>query len=108
MSLNLRKDDTVIVKTGADRGKMGKILKILAEDNAALVEKLHLVRRNSKPTKKNQKGGMVEKESPIKLSNLQYYCNKCSKGVRFGVKILGDGNKVRTCKKCGEILDKTK
>ena len=107
MSLALRKDDPVTVITGKERGKTGKILKILVEKNRALVEKLNLVKRHSRPTKANPQGGIIQKEASIHLSNLMYHCSKCGKGVLVGVKILGDGKKVRTCKKCNEMLDKS-
>ena len=107
MALALRKDDPVMVITGKERGKTGKILKILSEKNRALVEKLNMVKKHARPTKANPQGGVIQKEASIHLSNLMYHCSKCSKGVRVGVKILGDGKKVRSCKKCGEILDKS-
>lgn len=107
MSLQLRKDDPVMVMTGKERGKTGKILKVLTEKNRALVEKLNLVKKHSRPTKAAPQGGIIQKEASIHLSNLMYHCGKCGKGVRVGIKILGDGKKVRTCKKCNEILDKS-
>ncbi|MDO8519011.1 MAG: 50S ribosomal protein L24 [Deltaproteobacteria bacterium] len=106
MSLALRKDDPVVVTTGKERGKTGKILKILTEKNRALVEKLNLVKKHAKPTKANPQGGIIQKEASIHLSNLMYRCGKCGKGVRTGIKILGDGKKVRMCRKCNEVLDK--
>lgn len=106
MSLQLRKDDSVIVVCGKERKKTGKILKILIDQNRALVEKLNMVKRHGRPTKANPQGGIIEKEASIHLSNLMFYCPKCSKGVRLGSKILKDGKKVRVCKKCGEVLDK--
>ncbi len=107
MSLSLRKDDNVVVITGKEAGKTGKILKILAEKNRALVEKINMVKRHGRPTKANPQGGIVEKEAGIHLSNLLFYCSKCSKGVRLGIKVLKDGKKTRICKKCGEVLDKS-
>lgn len=106
MSLALKKDDPVIVVTGKEAGKTGKLLKILAERDRALVEKLNMVKRHSRPSKANQKGGIIQKEASLHLSNLMYYCPKCSKGVRLGVKVLNDGKKVRICRKCEEIVDK--
>lgn len=106
MSLSLRKDDLVMVMTGRARGKTGKILKILTERERALVEKVNLVKRHSRPTKAAPQGGIVEKEASLHLSNLMFYCNKCSKPVRLSVKFLNDGKKVRVCSKCKEIVDK--
>lgn len=106
MSLNIRKDDLVLVTTGKERGKTGKVLKVLREKERALVEKLNLVKRHSRPTKTNPKGGIIQKEASIHLSNLMIYCSKCAKGVRVGVKQLANGKKARACKKCGEMIDK--
>ena len=106
MTLSIRKDDTVMVIAGKEKGKTGKILKLLIDRDRALVEKVNLVKRHSKPTKANQQGGIVEKEASIHLSNLMFYCSKCAKPVRLGVKFLKNGKKARICKKCGEVLDK--
>lgn len=106
MSLSIRKDDTVMVIAGKEKGKTGKILKILTDRDRALVEKVNLVKRHARPTKANQQGGIREKEASLHLSNLMVYCAKCAKGVRVGIKFLKDGKKVRICKKCGESLDK--
>lgn len=107
MSLSIHKDDTVVVILGREKGKTGKILKVLTDKNRALVEKLNMVKKHSRPTKASPRGGIIQKEASIHLSNLMYYCAKCGKGVRIGAKVLSDGKKVRVCKKCGEILDKT-
>lgn len=106
MPLGIKKGDTVKVMIGKERGKMGKILKILKDKDRVLVEKINMVKRHSRPTQANRQGGIVEKESSIHLSNLMFFCEKCSKGTRIGAKILKDGKKVRACKRCGEILDK--
>ena len=100
----IRKNDQVVITTGKERGKTGKVLAILRERNRALVEKLNLVKRHQRPTQKLPRGGVVEKEASIHLSNLMVYCLKCSKGVRLGVKIEKDGTKIRVCKKCGENI----
>lgn len=106
MTLGIRSEDMVVVITGREKGKRAKVLKVL-DNGRALVEKLNLVKKHAKPTKANPQGGVVQKEASIHASNLMFYCPKCDKGVRLGAKILGDGKKVRVCKKCGEILDKT-
>lgn len=106
MTLSIRKDDTVMVIAGKEKGKTGKILKILIDRDRALVEKVNLVKRHAKPSRTNQQGGILEKEASIHLSNLMFYCPKCAKPVRLGAKFLKDGNKVRICRKCGEVLDK--
>lgn len=97
----IRKNDTVMVTTGKDRGKTGKVLSIILKSQRAFVEKLNMVKRHQKPTQNMKQGGIVEKEAPIHLSNLMVYCGKCKKGVRAGVKVAKDGNKTRVCRKCG-------
>ncbi|MCX7991782.1 MAG: 50S ribosomal protein L24 [Proteobacteria bacterium] len=104
MSTYLKKDDVVITLVGKDKGKTGKILKVLRDKNKVVVEKINIVKRHVKPTQINPQGGIIEKEMPIDVSNVLLYCKKCQKGVRIGKKLLEDGSKARVCKKCGEIL----
>ena len=96
-----------MVITGKEKGKTGKILKFVSENNRVLIEKINMVKRHSKPTKANPQGGILSKEASIHLSNIMYYCSKCAKPVRLGAKTLKDGKKVRICRKCNEVLDKT-
>jgi large subunit ribosomal protein L24 len=102
---HIRKDDNVMVTTGKDKGKTGKVLRINRKTDRIIVEKVNLIKRHVKPSQKT-KGGIMERESPIHVSNVMIYCDKCSKPVRVGTRILGDGKKVRYCKKCDEVLDK--
>lgn len=104
MSTYLKKDDMVITLVGKDKGKTGKILKVLRDKNKVVVEKINIVKRHIKPTQINPQGGIIEKEMPIDVSNVLLYCKKCQRGVRIGKKMLEDGSKVRVCKKCGEII----
>jgi large subunit ribosomal protein L24 len=101
----LKKNDKVIVLSGKDKGKIGAVLKIDTEKTRAIVEKLNIVKRHSKAGAKGAKGGIIEKESSIPISNLMVICNKCAEPTRVGKRILEDGSKVRTCKKCGELLN---
>lgn len=101
----IRKNDLVMVTTGKDKGKTGKVLRIIKKKDRAVVEKVNMIKRHVKPSQKT-KGGIMERESPIHISNLMVYCEKCSKPVRVGRKILEDGKKVRFCKKCNEVIDK--
>jgi large subunit ribosomal protein L24 len=101
----LKKNDKVIVLSGKDKGKIGAVLKIDSEKTRAIVEKLNVVKRHSKAGAKGAKGGIIEKESPIPISNLMVICNKCAEPTRVRKRILEDGSKVRTCKKCGELLN---
>ncbi|MCX5811074.1 MAG: 50S ribosomal protein L24 [Proteobacteria bacterium] len=102
---HVKKNDLVIVTTGKDKGKTGKILRIAKKKDRLIVEKVNMVKKHVKPSQKT-KGGIMEKESLIHVSNVMIFCEKCSKPVRVGKKILEDGNKVRFCKKCNEVIDK--
>ena len=100
----IRRNDNVIVTTGKEKGKIGKVLMVLRERERAVVEKLNRVKRHQKPTAKLRQGGIVEKEASLALSNLMLYCSKCSKGVRIRIRVQPDGKKVRVCVKCGEAF----
>ena len=104
--IHIRKNDLVMVTKGKEKGKSGKVLRVLPENNKAIVEKLNFIKRHSRPTQQMKQGGIITKEAPISLSNLMVLCPKCNKSVRVGRKILEDGKKVRVCNKCEEILDK--
>lgn len=97
----LRKNDMVIVIAGKEKGKTGKLLSVLRERDRALVEKLNMVKRHQKPTPKLRQGGIIEKEASVHLSNLMFYCPRCSRGVRLGCKVGTEGKRVRICRKCG-------
>ncbi len=101
--MRLRKGDTVKVIAGKEKGKTGKILRVIAEKNKIVVEKLNFVKKHQKPDAKG-KGGIVEKEAPIHASNVMLFCNKCNAAVRVGHKFLEDGKKVRVCGKCHDVL----
>jgi len=101
----IKKNDKVIVQTGKEKGKIGTVLKVDAEKGRVIVEKINMVKRHTRPGRQTTQGGIVEKESPIQLSNLMLVCNKCAEPTRIGMRILEDGSKVRICKKCGELID---
>ena len=101
----IKKNDKVTVQTGKEKGKIGTVLKVDAEKGQAIVEKLNMVKRHTRPGRQTAQGGIVEKESPLHLSNLMLVCNKCAEPTRIGRRILEDGSKVRICKKCGELID---
>jgi len=103
-NIRLKKGDMIKVISGKEKGKTGKVLKTIREENQVVVEKLNFVKKHQKPDAKG-KGGIVEKEGPIHLSNVAYLCSKCNTGVRVGYRILEDGKKVRICLKCKEQLD---
>ena len=100
----LKKGDTVKVIAGKEKGKSGKILSTIPAKQRVVVEKINLIKRHKRPDAKG-KGGIVEKEGPIHVSNVMYLCDKCGSGVRIGYKILDDGKKARVCAKCHETLD---
>jgi large subunit ribosomal protein L24 len=99
----LKKGDTVKVISGKEKGKTGKIQTVLVDKGRVVVEKVNLIKKHQKPDGKG-KGGIIEKEGPIHISNVMYLCSKCGVGVRVKYKILEDGKKARVCAKCQEIL----
>lgn len=101
----LKKNDQVEVIAGKDKGRVGKVLRVLREDDKAVVERINLIKRHTKPKEMNQQGQIVEKEAPIHVSNLQLICPECTKTGRIGRKVLDDGSKVRYCKSCGESIE---
>jgi large subunit ribosomal protein L24 len=103
---NIKSGDTVYVIAGKEKGKTGKVIKVLHKKDGALVEKLNIVKRHQRQTQKNPTGGIVEKESPIHMSNLMIYDPAERKPVRIGRKLLGSGEKVRYSKKSGEEIKK--
>ena len=103
-STKIRKDDTVEVITGNEKGKRGKVLRLLRERDRALVEKVNMVKRHRKADQTSQ-GGILDLEAPLHLSNLGLVCDKCDRPVRVGFKLLEDKTKVRCCKRCGDVLD---
>ena len=103
----IRKNDNVIVTTGKDRGKRGRVLKVLPEKNRVIVEGVNFIKRHTKPNpQRGVKGGLVEREAPLHASNVQVVCPDCGRATRIGRKILGDGRKVRICRKCEGVVDK--
>jgi large subunit ribosomal protein L24 len=105
MSLRLRKNDTVKIMSGEHSGQSGRIVKVFPEKNRAIVEGKNLVKRHSKPSQKNQQGGIIEKEASINMSNLMLVCPKTGKATRIGTRILDNGRRVRFSKKAKELVD---
>jgi large subunit ribosomal protein L24 len=102
---HVKKNDQVMVMAGKEKGKSGKLLRIIAKKEGALIEKVNFVKRHSRPSGQNRQGGIIEKEAPLPLSNIMIICAKCTVPVKVGRKILDDGKRVRYCKKCGEHID---
>jgi len=104
-SMGVRKNDVVVVISGADKGKRGKVLEAIPAEGRVVVEKINIVKKHKKPDYKQRQGGIIEREAKIDVSNVQLYCSKCDRPVRVGVKKLEDGKKIRVCRKCGEMMD---
>ena len=104
--MRLKKDDKVMVIGGKDKGKSGKIKRVIHAKDRVIVEKLNLVKRHTKPGMDQTQGGIIEKEASIHRSNVMLYCDKCDKAVKSGVKKMSDNSSARYCKLCEELFDK--
>ncbi|MDP8216070.1 MAG: 50S ribosomal protein L24 [Candidatus Kaelpia imicola] len=100
----LRKDDTVEVIAGKDKGKKGKVLRVYPKRERALIQGVNITKRHMKQRSQDTPGGIIELESPLTLANLLPLCNKCGRGVKVGFKTLEDGTKIRICRKCKEAI----
>lgn len=105
MSLGIKKNDTILIISGDEKNKRGRVLDVSPKKGKILVEKINIIKRHMKPSKKYTQGGIIEKEAPLHRSNMMLVCPKCNKATRIGYKILESGAKVRVCKKCREVLD---
>lgn len=103
--MNIRKGDMVMVITGKEKGKTGKVISVDRQESRVLIERINFVKRHQKPTQKYRQGGIIEKEAPLHISNVMYYDEKLAKSTRLGHKTLDDGKKVRFSKKSGEVID---
>ena len=106
MPRHIVKNDTVVVVSGDDRGKRGKVLKIFPKKNRAIVEGVNFVKRHTRPTRRSAQGGIIEKEGAVHLSNLMVVCPKFGKPTRTGIQQLADGSRVRVCKRCRETMER--
>jgi large subunit ribosomal protein L24 len=100
----IKKNDTVHVLAGRDRGKSGRVFKVYPKEGVALVEGINYVKKHSRKSQANPQGGIMQKESPIHLSNLALFCKTCSRPARIGMSYLADGTKSRFCKRCKEVI----
>jgi large subunit ribosomal protein L24 len=103
--VQIRKNDSVMVIAGKERGKTGKVLRIIPDKDALVIERVNLVKRHTRPRGPQQPGGIIEKEASVHASNVMIMCDKCNAPVRIGRKTLGDGKKIRICRRCGEALE---
>lgn len=105
--VQVKKNDIVVVINGKDKGKTGKVLKVIPEKNRVIVEKLNFIKEFiRRDQSKNIQGGIMEKEAPLHISNVMVFCSECGQGVRVKRKKLEDGSKVRVCSKCDITLEK--
>jgi large subunit ribosomal protein L24 len=103
---HVRRGDTVGVIAGRERGKRGKVLRVMPDTGRILVEHVNMIKKHQRPTQKLRQGGIIEREGAFALSNVLLVCSRCDKPSRTGIKILANGRKLRTCKRCGEPVDK--
>ena len=102
VKVNVKKNDQVLVTTGKDRGARGRVLRVLASEGKAIVERVNMIKRHTRPNpNKGIQGGILEREAPIQISNLKVICPECGKPSRMGRRRLEDGRGVRVCKNCG-------
>ena len=103
----IRKNDNVVVISGKDRGKRGRVLRLVPSKNRLIVEGVNFVKKHTRPNPgQNVKGGIVEHEAPLHASNVQLVCPDCGAQTRIGRRVLGDGRKVRICRKCDGVVDR--
>ena len=105
MGLGIKKNDSVLVVSGDEKGKKGRVLSVLLKEDRVLVEGLNMIKKHMKPNKQFSQGGLIDKEAPLNRSNVMLVCPKCSKPTKIGNKILENGKKIRACKKCGEVIE---
>ena len=101
--IKIKKGDEVIMLNGKDKGKKGKVLKIIRKSNRVIVEGLNLVKKNLKPKKQGEKGEIISMPRSVNISNVAIFCSRCNKGVRVGFRLSGD-QKMRICRKCQETI----
>jgi large subunit ribosomal protein L24 len=105
VKVKVKKNDQVLILAGRDRGRTGKVLKVFPGQGTAIVERINLIKRHTRANPQRQiQGGILEREAPIRISNLQVICPECGKAARLGRKKLGDDRIARTCRKCGTTL----
>ncbi len=103
--MKIRKDDEVLVITGDDRGKKGKVRRYYPREDRLVVEGVNMVKRHMKARANVRQAGIIEREAPIHVSDVMLMCSKCNKPTRVGFQVLEDKTKVRVCKKCKEVID---
>jgi large subunit ribosomal protein L24 len=100
----IKQGDTVVVNTGKDAGKKGQISQMIPKKEKVLIDGVNMVKKHKRSQSENKKPNIMEEPAPIHVSNVMYYCSKCDRGVRLGIKVQEDGTKSRYCKKCGTTI----
>ena len=103
--MKIRKNDTVVITTGKDSGKKGIVRRAWLDKERVTVEGANMIKRHSRARRAARQAGIIELEAPIHVSNVMLVCSKCSKPARVGFQFLADGNRVRVCKSCQEVID---
>ena len=102
--MQIKKNDTVLVTAGKEKGKRGRVIAVYPRENRLLIEKLNMIKRHTRPNQQLRQGGIVEKESPISAANVKLICAKCDKPTSITRKAQGDGTRARVCKACDATL----
>jgi large subunit ribosomal protein L24 len=103
--IRLKKNDMIEVISGKEKGKTGKILKVVREKNQVVVEKVNMIKRHTRPSPTTGQGGIVEKEAPLHISKVMLICPKCAEASPFRLKVTAEGKKARVCRQCKELID---
>jgi large subunit ribosomal protein L24 len=103
--MKIRKNDTVLIIVGKDRGKKGKVRRALPKEKKVIVEGLNMIKRHSKAKGQARQAGIIELEAPVNVSNVMFICGKCNQPTRVGFRVLSDGRKARICRACDEVID---
>lgn len=103
--MSVRRNDEVLVVSGDDRGKKGKVKRLFLDDDRVLVEGVKMIKRHTRPRGNIKQAGIIEREAPIHISNVMLVCTKCHQPTRVGFRVLEDKSRVRVCKKCREVID---
>ncbi|NOY39763.1 MAG: 50S ribosomal protein L24 [Nitrospirae bacterium] len=103
--MKIKKNDKVIVISGKEKGKQGKILSLIPKKNRVIIERVNMIKRHMKPSRQYSQGGIIEKEGALHISKVMLVCPRCQKPSRISNHILDDGRKVRLCKRCKEVID---
>ena len=103
--MRVRRDDTVVITTGKDSGKKGKVRRVWPDKERVIVDGANMIKRHSRARRAARQAGIIELEAPIHVSNVMLECSKCSKPTRLGIQFLADGKRVRVCKSCQEVID---